>query len=30
MRNTGQTLSTAIGELRCLSPDSPASVELRS
>jgi hypothetical protein len=26
MRNTEQTLSTAIGELRCLSPDSPAAL----
>jgi hypothetical protein len=27
MRNTEQTLNTAIGELRCLSPHSPASLD---
>lgn len=27
MRNTEQTLNTAIGELRCLSPNSPASLD---
>ena len=27
MRNTEQTLSTAIGELRCLNPDRPASLD---
>lgn len=27
MRNTEQTLSTAIGELRCLSPHRPASLD---
>lgn len=27
MRNTEQTLNTAIGELRCLNPDRPASLD---